>query len=321
MSTTIQAGPYTYEWIEDWAKLPPASGFAHHGVAIAPDGSIYTGDATEPRIHVLSPQGNLLQSFDLPVSEVHGISFGTHEGTACLFVVDTGNKPVPPRKSEGMILRCSLDGDVQQSFGRKDLGYRDDEGFSPTACAQDPETGNLWIADGYGSSRVHCIQPDGTLVLHFDGSNSETGPLKTPHWIWVDQRQGNSRIYVADRSNDRVLVYAPDGTLLKNLDKGFDKPSGFASFGDTLVVAELSAGIVLLDKDDNRIGPIGTNREALKRPGWPNAKNEEDKGIRPTEYLTPGLFNSPHGIAADKNGNIYVSEWLFGGRYICLKRI
>ncbi len=33
----------------------------------------------------------------------------------------------------------------------------------------------------------------------------------------------------------------------------------------------------------------------------------------------PYEFNSPHSLAADANGNLYVSEWLIGGRYTKLK--
>ena len=39
-----------------------------------------------------------------------------------------------------------------------------------------------------------------------------------------------------------------------------------------------------------------------------------------THLLEPGKFNSPHGVATDAAGNIYVSEWLIGGRYIKLTK-
>ena len=37
--------------------------------------------------------------------------------------------------------------------------------------------------------------------------------------------------------------------------------------------------------------------------------------------LRPGLFNSPHGLAADADGHLYVAEWLIGGRTIKLARV
>ncbi len=33
----------------------------------------------------------------------------------------------------------------------------------------------------------------------------------------------------------------------------------------------------------------------------------------------PSEFNSPHSLATDADGNLYVSEWLIGGRYTKLK--
>ena len=40
---------------------------------------------------------------------------------------------------------------------------------------------------------------------------------------------------------------------------------------------------------------------------------------RPSD-LHPGKFNSPHGMTIDKDGNIYVAEWLIGGRMTKLRR-
>ncbi|MCH7801943.1 MAG: 6-bladed beta-propeller, partial [Chloroflexi bacterium] len=41
----------------------------------------------------------------------------------------------------------------------------------------------------------------------------------------------------------------------------------------------------------------------------------------PHETLIEGKFNSPHGIASDGDGNIYVAEWLIGGRINKLTRL
>ena len=65
----INVGHLEYEWLADWAQLPPLAGFAHHGMALAADGSIVTGHATDPKILILSPDGELLREVALPVTE------------------------------------------------------------------------------------------------------------------------------------------------------------------------------------------------------------------------------------------------------------
>ncbi len=316
----VQAGSYRYAWEEDWTSLPVSKGFAHHGLAICPRGEIYSGDGAEALVHVLQPSGDLIRSFPVPVAEVHGLCISTEAGTPILWVTDTGNKNDPKRNRPSRILKCTLEGEILATLERSDFRQTDDTPFALTSCSVDPETGCLWVADGYGASRIHRFNPDLVLELTLDGSESPAGGMKTPHWIWADHRKGHTEIYVADRSNDRILIYAPSGKLLRVLDKGFNRPSGFATFDDVLVVAELSAAIVLLDRDDNCIGRLGAGLPYLQRPGWPNQLDANGQPVSPRESLEPGLFNSPHGVAADDKGNIYVSEWLYGDRHIRLSR-
>ena len=37
-------------------------------------------------------------------------------------------------------------------------------------------------------------------------------------------------------------------------------------------------------------------------------------------WVGQGKFNSTHGMAVDRQGNLYVAEWLIGGRFIKLER-
>ncbi len=184
----------------------------------------------------------------------------------------------------------------------------------------DPATGALWVTDGYGSSRIFRFSPDLQHELTIDGSEGEAGPFRQPHWVWADTRRGSTEIYIADRAQHRIQVYSPEGRFLRCLDEGLVTPSAFACFGDILVVAELNARLVLMDREDRIIGYLGAGQEYLQRPGWPN-RAEGDTPVSPLDVLEQGRFNSPHGVAADPQGNIYVAEWLIGNRWIKLERV
>jgi sugar lactone lactonase YvrE len=62
------------------------------------------------------------------------------------------------------------------------------------------------------------------------------------------------------------------------------------------------------------------NDEVTQVEGWPNNKDDEGNVV-PTCLLEPGKFNSPHGMTVDSEGNIYVAEWLIGGRMIKLAKV
>jgi DNA-binding beta-propeller fold protein YncE len=198
--------------------------------------------------------------------------------------------------------------------------YGENEPFTPTALAVDPSGGSVWITDGYGSSKIHRFSPDLKKELTLDGTTG-AGRFNCPHSIFCDRRRAQTRIYVADRGNDRIQIFNPDGTFLNSLDQGFITPSAFASFDDILVVAELNARLLLLDAGDQILAEIGEGRDYLEREGWPNRLDENGTPADTRHLIRTETFNSPHGIAAGADGSIYVSEWLIGDRYTKLKAV
>jgi DNA-binding beta-propeller fold protein YncE len=317
----IDVGDLKYEWIADWAKLSPMTGFAHHGLAIAKDGAIVTAHATHPRILVLSPEGELLREFAVPVTEVHGITLADEDGTEILWIVDTAAKYEKKPGYPVQVLKCSMTGEVLARLTKADFNYEEADAFCPTALTVDPATVKVWITDGYGSSRIHRFSRDLELELTLTGSEGDAGPFNQPHWIFADTRQAGTRIYVADRMNDRVQVFDADGGYLSVIDEGLVTPSVFGSFGEYLVIGELNARLVVLDGDDQIVGTIGEGRKYLDKPGWPNRLDDAGTPISPLDDIDPFTFNSPHGMAVDPDGNIYVSEWLIGDRFTKLTRL
>ncbi len=197
--------------------------------------------------------------------------------------------------------------------------------YCPCGAAVDEErlggTGDIWVADGYGSSLVHRFDEQGNVQLTLSGEEGG-GRFLCPHAVFIDRRGGKTpELYIADRENRRVQVYDLKGHYRRTFGEGsLNSPSGFAVLDDMLVVAELYARLAVFDAEDAFVDYIGACQEARtgigwpERPGWPNAL---DRGGRVQRADTPPTvqFNSPHSLAVDADGNLYVSEWLIGGRY------
>jgi streptogramin lyase len=77
----------------------------------------------------------------------------------------------------------------------------------PTDVAWDA-AGNIFVADGYGNSRVAKFDKNGKFIKSWGSRGTATGQFNTPHTIATDA-QGN--IYVGDRGNRRIQVFDNNG--------------------------------------------------------------------------------------------------------------
>jgi DNA-binding beta-propeller fold protein YncE len=193
------------------------------------------------------------------------------------------------------------------------------DGWSPTAAATVEETGDVWVADGYGLSLVHRFDRRGRLVQTLTGEEG-AGRFDCPHGVVVDRRRGAAELYVSDRANGRIQVYDVEGRFLRTVGHGIVvTPTDMAVVGDELALTDFTqARVTILDRDDELVEHIGANSDARNRDGWPNARNQNGDLVRPP--VEPGRFNSPHTLAADGDGNLFVTEWLLGGRLTKLAR-
>lgn len=334
----IGTNEHAYDWIGDWARIPESAsardGWAHPGLAVSAANEIITFHQGDPTVLVFDQSGALLRTIETGLTEGHGITL-TREGDAeFLWIADTGAKRIAQTDygyqtgpAGGQVVKMTLDGRVVLTLERPNLEIYREGKYQPTSVAVNEErfggNGDVWVADGYGQSYVHRYSRFSKRGEFLGSINGEEGGgrFATPHGVWIDHRKAEPELYVADRSNHRIQVYDVEGTFKRVVGADFlSSPSAFARDGDLLIVAELRARLAILDRDDRLVCYLGDNEAVCVKEGWPNMLDAKGIPTR-TNRLEPGKFNSPHGIGADGQGNIYVAEWLIGGRMTKLAKI
>lgn len=306
-----------YEWIADWAHLPQEPlGWMHSGVAVA-DGQVVVCHPCEPTLLFYNADGAFRRTAALAgLLEPHGFRV-VAEG---IWIDDVGFKKrvhggnVDTTRAKGQVV-------LVDSGGRVLRELRDPQsGWSPTAVAVVEETGDIWVADGYGESLVHRFDAHGRHMQTLTGE-AGAGRFACPHGLVVDRRHGRPELCVSDRKNARIQVYDVQGNFHRVIGEGIVvTPTDMVVVGGELAVTDFTqARVTILDANGELVEHVGANPEAPKRDGWPNARDANGNLVRPP--LEPGKFNSPHTLAADPGGNLYVTEWLLGGRLTKLARV
>ena len=307
----VSAENFKYEWIDNWAQLPTnQSSVANgrtHAVQVTASGEIVVFAQCDPAVNFYDAHGTLLRSWGDRFGGAHSLTLVSDEGVEYLWLTDEGS---------GEVVKTTLDGSTVLSIEKPAVPQYEAGRYVPTWVAVNEEryggNGDVWVADGYGSSLVHRFDKRGKYISTLDGTTGE-GRFNCPHGIFVDYRSGQPKLYVADRGNHRVQVFDGDGVFVKTFGTDFlTSPDCFSVHDGILLIPELFGRVALVDANDQLIGYLGQNDNAPNLPGWPN--------VQPAD-LEVGRFNSPHGGTFDADGNVYIVEWIVGGRITKLARI
>ena len=290
----LGAGRFTYEVSgEDWGNLPEGWRYLEAtAVAVDSHDNVHVFNRGSHPMIVFNPDGNVLRSWGEGVfSNAHGVGIGPDDSVYC---VDNGYHTVSKFTPEGKLLMTI------GVPGKPAAPMSGDPFCSPTQVAVDPRNGDLFVSDGYRNARVHKYSPDGRHLLSWGESGTDEGQFSLPHNIATDR---DGWVYVSDRENQRIQVFDASGKYEAQFGLNIARP-GCAyvdySNGEKLVYVGEFFGGFSSNSAGMRIGPrisiLDAEGKALARLGDQTFGDE------------PGRFYSPHGIAVDSRGDIYVAE-------------
>jgi DNA-binding beta-propeller fold protein YncE len=267
-----------------------------------------------PPVLAFDPEGNLVKAwggpgpgYEWPQSN-HGIHID-YKGN--VWIGGNGEK-------DAHILKFTKDGRFLMQVGGlgKNAGSNDLENFGRVAKIWvDPQTNEAYIADGYLNKRVAVIdadtgkmkrywgaygnKPDDTNLGNYDPKAPPAQQFRNP--VHCVERSNDGLIYVCDRTNDRVQVFRPDGTFVK--EAFFAKNTlGSGSAWDIAFSRDPEQRFVFLaDGQNNRV-------RIIVRDTLAEVTAFGDGGRQ------PGQFYGVHSIATDSKGNIYTTETWEGKR-------
>jgi DNA-binding beta-propeller fold protein YncE len=277
--------------LEGWGKLPEGWHYVEAaGVAVDSKDRVYVFNRGEHPLIVFDREGNFLRSWgEGRVGRAHGITIGPDDE---VWLTDDGNHTIRKFTPEGTLLLTIGDPD-------KPATLQSGKPFNrPTHVALSPLTGDLFISDGYGNSRVHKYDPKGRHLFSWGEPGTDPGCFNLPHNIATD---AEGLVYVADRENHRVQVFDAEGRYLVQLNN-LHRPCGLLidrREGGTIYVGELGSDLAVNQSVPNlggRVSILSLKGDLLGRVG------DRFRGEG------PGQFVAPHGVVTDSRGDLYVSE-------------
>lgn len=165
------------------------------------DGLVYVahrGPAGDP-IVVLDAAGRYVRSWGRGrIGIPHGLRLAPD---GALWLTDVGRHEVT---------RWERDGTLTLSLGTNGVAGNDDLCFDmPTDVAFAP-SGDVYVSDGYGNSRVVRFSPDGRRRGSFGSRGTGPTNFHTPHSVVFGP---DGLLYVSDRTNHRIGIFDADGGL------------------------------------------------------------------------------------------------------------
>jgi len=147
--------------------------------------------------------------------------------------------------------------------------------------------GDFLLGDGYWHSRIVRYDADGEYLMEWGELGTGPGQFDLVHGVAVDR---DHRVYVGDRTNNRIQVFTEDGEFIEEWPDVSDPVGIFIDERDAVWVVSARLNRILKYNLDGELqyywGAYGGTRGGF-----------------------PGGLSRPHQIEVDQEGNVYIASW------------
>ncbi len=273
LQNSIHGQSLSYEVAKGWPTIPSSVTMdGATGVAVDNEDNIYVFHRGTPPLLVFSADGRYIRGFgeDIIHGGAHGITLAPDQ---TLWVTDINDHVLMQFTKEGTLLRTigerGVPGETSRNFNK------------PTNMIFTP-SGDFFVTDGYGNSRVVKFNADYEYQFAWGDSGNAASQFYWPHGAELDSK---GTLYICDRQNSRIQIFTQNGEFIR-MWTDFGQPWGIDITPDDK--------IYIADGLNNKVHILNTNGDVLASWG--------------TKGAGPGEFDLAHGIAVDSKGNIYVTE-------------
>jgi len=287
----------TYVFERMWPALQQPWYFrTPFGVAVDGGGSVYVSDSGNFRIQKFSTNGEFITKW----GEIGGAQGIAVDSSGNAYVTVWGLYRVFKFNSNGEFITKwgpAGTGDAEFKFP-----YLSDWDEIARGIAVD-ENGNVYVADA-GNHRIQKFASDGQFITKWGSYGKDPGQFDFPSEIAVDK---NGYVYVVDSNNDRIQKFT-DGGQFVTMWGSHGTGEGAFNFNDDPqfrphikgpqgggIAIDADGNVYVADTVNDRVQKFTSNGQFISE--W------EDDGSR------GGEFARPFGIATDKAGNVYATDW------------
>ncbi len=220
--------------------------------------------------------------------------------------------------NDAMVLKFTQDGKFLMQIGKpgQSKGSNDTENLRlPAKTTIDKVANELYVSDGYGNHRVivydadtgkykrhwgaYGHKPEDVDLGRYDPSAPPPQQFRNP--VHCAELSNDRLLYVCDRVNDRIQVFKPDGTYVKEMFINKETLGSGSAWDIAFSKDAQQKYIYLADGENDRV-------HILERDSLEMLTTFGEGGRQ------PGEFYGVHSIAVDSKGNIYTTETYRGQR-------